>query len=413
MAKGLYVRHVEHNLTDALEYSPVVLIQGPRQCGKTTLARMVGTPRGYQYFSLDDNATYRAAADDPTGFVRALPDRAIIDEAQRVPDLFSAIKLSVDRDRIAGRFILTGSVSILHVRRITESLAGRMRIISLYPFSQCELGRTTPTFLDALFAGDFTIGQKTLSKAQLIDRIVKGGYPDALQLSSEPRRMAWYRDYIESLVRHDVPDVARIRSLETLSKLLALAAAQTAQLSNASNLANSFQVSRETIHDYLTLLETMFMIDKIPAWHINRSKRLIKTPKLHISDTGIACALMGLRGTALADDRKRFGSLLETFVLQELRRQASGHEWRHAFSHYRDKDGAEVDVVIERDAASLVGVEVKAAATIGKTDFSGLRRLKNAAGTRFKMGALIYTGETVLPFGDALYAVPVCMLWEQ
>ena len=412
MAKTLYPRLVESRLTTALEDSPVVLIQGPRQCGKTTLARMVGKPRGYAYVSFDDNATCQAAKDDPTGFVRDLPERIIIDEAQKVPDLFSSIKLSVDHNRIAGRFILTGSVSVLHVRRITDSLAGRMRMINLYPFSQCELEQTTPAFFDALFTGEFKISQKKTSKKQIIDRIVKGGYPDALALSSESKRMGWYQDSIEALIRHDVPDIAAIRSLATLSKLLSLAATQTAQLFNTSNLAKSFQLSRTTIHDYLTVLETTFMVNRIPAWHNNRAKRLIKTPKLHISDTGIACALTGLSSSVLADDRERFGPLLETFVLQELQRQANGHEWRHTFSHYRDKDGAEADLVIERDAASLVGVEVKASATIKKADFSGLRKLKNAAGQRFKGGALVYTGETILPFGDKLYAVPLHSLWE-
>ena len=412
MAKNLYSRHVEPVLVAALQDSPVVLIQGPRQCGKTTLTQVVGKARGYPYFSFDDNATYRAARDDPDGFVRDLPERAIIDEVQRVPHLLSAIKLAVDRNRIAGRFILTGSVSILHVRRITDSLAGRMRIISLHPFSQCELGKTAPVFLDTLFAGSFTIRQQAMSNSRMIERIVKGGYPDALALSSEPKRMAWYRDYIESLIRHDVPDISGIRSLETLSKLLSLAAEQTAQLANTNNLATSFALSRTTVQDYLTLLETTFMVSKIPAWHHNRAKRLVKTPKLHIGDTGIACALTGLNHAALTADRARLGHLLETFVFQELQRQASGYEGRHTFSHYRDKDGAEVDLVIERDAASLVGVEVKAAATIHHTDFTGLRRLKNTAGKRFKGGVLMYTGETILPFGDKLYAVPLWALWE-
>ena len=265
-----------------------------------------------------------------------------MDEVQRVPELFSAIKLSVDSNRIAGRFILTGSVSVLHVRRITDSLAGRMRIINLYPFSQCEIERTKPVFLDHLFAGNFKFRQRAVEKNGLIDRIVKGGYPDALRYSSESRRTAWYRDYIEALIRHDVPDIAGIRSLDTLSKLLSLAAAQTAQLFNTSNLSKSFQLSRLTIHDYLTILETTFMITRLAAWHGNRARRLVKTPKLHLTDTGVACSLTGMSKSALADDRDRLGHLLETFVVQELQRQASGHEWRHSFSHYRNKDGAEV-----------------------------------------------------------------------
>ena len=413
MAKFLYPRHVEPRLTEALEDSPVVLIQGPRQCGKTTLARMVGKPAGYDYISFDDQVVWQAAKHDPVGFVNDLPERVIVDEVQRVPELFSAIKLSVDSNRIAGRFILTGSVSVLHVRRITDSLAGRMRIINLYPFSQCEIERTKPVFLDHLFAGNFKFRQRAVEKNGLIDRIVKGGYPDALRYSSEPKRTAWYRDYIEALIRHDVPDIAGIRSLDTLSKLLSLAAAQTAQLFNTSNLSKSFQLSRLTIHDYLTILETTFMITRLAAWHGNRARRLVKTPKLHLTDTGVACSLTGMSKSTLADDRDRLGRLLETFVVQELQRQASGHEWRHSFSHYRNKDGAEVDLVIERDAATLAGVEVKSAATVKQTDFRGLRLLKNATGERFKSGVIVYTGDRILPFGDNLYAVPLEFLWMQ
>jgi len=412
MTPPLIKRHLEPRLRESLEDSPVVLIQGSRQCGKTTLAQMVGKSGGFEYLSLDEEAVYRAAEDDPSGFVRDLPERVIIDEVQKAPRLLSAIKLAVDRNRTAGRFILTGSVSILRLRRITDSLAGRMRIVNLHPFSQCELGRTAPAFLDALFAGDFTISRSATSGNGLVERIVRGGYPNAVGLPTEQRRMAWHRDYIESLVRRDVPDISGIRSLEALSRLLSLAAVQTAQLLNTNSLAKSFQLSRTTIHDYLALLEAMFLVNRLPAWYHNRARRLVKTPKLHLSDTGIACALTDFNASSLSEDRAALGHFLETFVFQELRRQASAHEWRHAFSYYRDKDGAEADLVIERDAASLAGVEVKASATVSRADFTGLRRLRKIAGKRFKCGVLIYTGETCLPFGDDLYAVPAQSLWE-
>ena len=413
MYEASYTRHVESRLREALEDSPVVLIQGPRQCGKTTLARMVGKTEGYHYISFDDEDTRAAAEADLMGFVKTLPERVILDEVQKVPEIFSSIKLAVDRDRTPGRFILTGSVSVLHVRGITDSLAGRMDIIRLHPFSQSELEGTTPGFPDALFSSEFNIWQDRSDSQEMVimDKVAAGGYPVALQRSGE-RRADWYRKYIEILVERDSRDIAAIRSPEILSRLLALAAAQTASLLSVNGLSSSFKLSRNTVHDYLFLLEKMFLLEKLPAWHRNHLKRLVKTPKLHIADTGIACALMRMNAAALSANRPFYGHLLETWVLQELRRQLSGHGQPHVFSHYREKDGAEVDIVIERGATALAGVEVKASATVRDSDFRGLRRLKAAAGDRFSCGVVLYNGERNLRFGEGLYAVPLQSLWK-
>ena len=413
MYEASYTRHVESRLREALEDSPVVLIQGPRQCGKTTLARMVGKTEGYHYISFDDEDTRAAAEADLMGFVKTLPERVILDEVQKVPEIFSSIKLAVDRNRTPGRFILTGSVSVLHVRGITDSLAGRMDIIRLHPFSQSELEGNTPGFPDALFSSEFNIWQDRSDSQEMVimDKVAAGGYPVALQRSGE-RRADWYRKYIEILVERDSRDIAAIRSPEILSRLLALAAAQTASLLSVNGLSSSFKLSRNTVHDYLFLLEKMFLLEKLPAWHPNHLKRLVKTPKLHIADTGIACALMRMNAAALSANRPFYGHLLETWVLQELRRQLSGHGQPHIFSHYREKDGAEVDIVIERGASALAGVEVKASATVRDSDFRGLRKLKAAAGDRFSCGVVLYNGERSLRFGEGLYAVPLQLLWE-
>lgn len=406
-----YARHIEPRLKEALEDSPAVLIQGARQCGKTTLARMVGEPAGYAYRSFDDEDTRSFAETDPIGFVQDLPERVILDEVQKVPRIFSTLKLAIDRNRTPGRFLLTGSVNVLQVRQITDSLAGRMEIIKLYPFSQSELERTAPGFLDALFSAKLKPRKRGFSRKNHTDRIVAGGYPDALRRSGR-RRLAWYRNYIKALVQHDVPGIANIRSPEILSRLLALAAAQTARLLNTNGLATSFQISRKTAQDYLFLLEKMFLLERLPAWHTNRRKRLVKAPKLHISDTGIACALMNLDGQALMAERSLFGHILETFVLQELKRQASGHEEQHSFFHYREKDGAEAGIVIQRGATALAGVEVKASATVNKSDFRGLRMLRDAAGKHFVCGVVLYNGGEGGRFGDGLYALPLQALWE-
>jgi len=392
--------------------SPVVLIHGPRQCGKTTLARLVGEQMAYTYVTFDDDVAREAAEADPVGFVSDLSDRVILDEVQRVPRLFTALKTAIDRKRDPGRFILTGSANVLLVPKLADSLAGRMQILRLHPLAQCELAERPPRFLDNLFGGGFRTHQVERLGRQLYERIVAGGYPAALARPKGRRRVAWYRDYLEALVQRDVRDLARISSLDRLPRLLALVAAQTARLLNVTDLASPLQLSRPTLRDYVTLLERVFVIETVPPWHSNRLSRLIKTPKIHVADTGLACAELGVDAEALARDRPLLGQLLKTFVFQELRRQGSWHDDQLTFSHYRDKDGAEVDVVIEKGARELSGVEVKASATVTAADFRGLRKLREAVGQRFVRGVVLYDGETSASFGDRLHAVPLRTLWE-
>ncbi|MEI6634759.1 MAG: ATP-binding protein [Chlamydiota bacterium] len=408
----LYPRHVAPRLAEALADSPVVLIHGPRQCGKTTLAHIEAGQKGYAYISFDDDVARAAAAADPAGFVADLPERVILDEVQRVPALFPALKIAVDRHRRAGRFLLTGSANVLLVPKLADSLAGRMEILRLFPLAQCELERRRSGFLEALFTCAFKTRRTERLGRQLPERIVAGGYPAALARRGGRRRSVWYENYLETLVQRDVRDLARIGGLDTLPRLLALAAGQTARLLNVSGLAAPFQLSRPTIRDYVTLLERVFVVELLPPWHSNRLSRLVKTPKLHLGDTGLACALLGMDAGALASDRTLLGQLLETFVFQELRRQASWQEEPMRFFHFRDKDVAEVDIVIERGARRIAGVEVKAAATVTATDFRGLRKLRDAAGRRFVGGIVLYDGETSASFGDGLHAVPVRALWE-
>lgn len=405
-------RFAEPRLIEALEDTPVVLIHGPRQCGKTTLAQVTGRKRGYVYFSFDDEVTLAAAASDPTGFVSELPGRVILDEVQRAPGIFRALKAVVDKQRMPGRFLLTGSANVLLLPTLADSLAGRIGILRLHPLAQCELAGRQPGFLGALFRGTFKTRKTERLGGALAERIVAGGYPAALARSTARRRATWYRDYLESLIQRDVRELARIASLDALPRLLTLAAGQTARLMNISDLASPFQLSRPTIRDYVTLLERVFLLDELPPWHSNRLSRLVKTPKLHVGDTGLACALLGFDAATLAEDRGALGQMLETFVFQELSRQASWEDSEIRFHHYRDKDGSEVDLVLERGADRLAGIEIKASATVTAGDFRGLRKLKNAAGKRFAAGVVLYDGETSVGFGDGLYAVPIRALWE-
>jgi hypothetical protein len=410
--QDLYPRYLQPRVIEALADTPVVLIHGPRQCGKTTLARQVGDMSGFTYLSFDDDVQRAAAQADPVGYVTDLPERVILDEVQRVPELFTSLKAAVDARRKPGRFILTGSANVLLVPKLADSLAGRMGILRLHPLSQVELSGGTPDFLSNLFGAAFkTDASGHRMGRMLAERVVAGGYPAALARATARRRTAWYRDYANTLIQRDVLDLARISALDALPRLLALAAGQTACLVNVSELAAPFQVSRQTIREYVTLLSRIFLLEELPPWHSNQMSRLIKTPKLHLGDTGLACTLLGLDAEMLWKDRAIFGRILETFVFQELRRQGSWHEETISFSHFRDKDKVEVDVIVE-SGGRLAGVEVKAAATVTGDDFKGLRKLQEAAQKSFAAGVVLYDGEAVVPFGNRLYAVPISRLWE-
>jgi len=413
VAERYYPRFAELRLKESLADTPVVLIHGPRQCGKTTLAQRLGAKAGYAYKSFDDAVTLAAARSDPIGFVADLPAKCILDEVQRAPGIFSSLKMAVDANRAPGRFLLTGSANVLLVPALSDSLAGRMGIQRLYPLAQSEMAGHPPHFLDTLFGGRFSARKRPRLGRELAGRIADGGYPAALGRGTARRRAAWYRDYVETMVQRDVRDLARIASLDTLPRLLKLAAGQTARLINISDLGAPLQLSRPTIRDYVTLLEGVFLLEEVPPWHSNRLSRLIKTPKLHVGDTGIASAVLNRDAAALWEDRALLGQMLETFVYQELRRQASWQEDEFRFHHFRDRNGFEVDLVLERPGGELAGVEVKAGATVTAADFRGLQKLKDGTGKHFRAGIVLYDGEVAASFGEGLYAVPLSELWTQ
>lgn len=408
----IYPRFIKDKISDALSDSPAVLLHGPRQSGKSTLAQAVGSPLDYVYLTFDDENLLSAAKTDPQGFVAELPEFTILDEVQRVPEIFRAIKSSIDRNRRPGRFLLTGSANVLLVPALSESLSGRMEIVRLHPLAQSEIEAKGSNFLDVLFGGRIGIKKTERLGKKLADRIAIGGYPPAVTRKTEGRRSAWYRDYVETQIQRDIRDLAKISSLDVMPRLLSYAVSQTAHLLNVSELAGPFQVSRPTIREYLTLLENIFLLDELQPWHSNRLSRLVKTPKLHINDTGVACALLGVTSEALYADRTIYGQMLETFVFQELRRESSWYEDEFKFFHYRTRDLGEVDIVIERGAKKLVGIEVKASSTVTSSDFYGLRKLREYAGDRFEKGAVLYDGETSVGFGDDLYAIPIRSIWE-
>lgn len=400
-------------MLNAITDTPVILIHGSRQCGKTTLATELGNELGYRYLSFDDDTQLEAALADPIGFIKNLPEFTILDEIQLAPKLFTAIKASVDSNRKPGRFILTGSANVLLLPKLADSLAGRMEIIRLRPLAQAEIAHRPPNFLNQLFDANFgspnNQGGFHHLGAKLAEIICAGGYPAAIARKSEKRRINWYRDYITTLVQRDVRDVSRIHNLDALPRLLTLAAGQTARLFNSADLAAPFSISRPTIRDYLTLLEQVFLIEQLQPWHSNRLSRLIKTPKLHLADTGLASALLGLTSESLWNDRALIGQLLETFVYQELRKYADWHDLPLSFYHFRNKDKVEVDIVIE-NGQQIAGIEVKAAATVTASDFKGLKKLKETCGKSFAAGVVFYDGESIVPFGDRLFSIPISLL---
>lgn len=403
----MFPRYASDNAKAILTDTPVLGIVGPRQAGKTTLAKTIGGKR--DYFNLDEPILLAAALNDPAGFLRDR-DSIIIDEIQRAPDLMLALKAAVDIDRRPGRFIVTGSANLLTLRTIQDSLAGRIELLPLMPLSQDEIAAKGPAhFLDRLFAGDNILDAAPDPK--LVTRVLTGGFPDAISRSSVRRRNDWFAAYAGAITERDIADIANIARPATLPRLLKLVAALNGQLINGNDLGSRLNIDRKTALRYLDLIEQTYVVRSLPAWSTNALKRLIKAPKLHFIDSGLAAHLAGITEEKLMRDKSALGMLLESFVLAEIEKQNRWSEGRYTFSHFRDKDGAEVDIVIENQAGRVAGIEIKAAATVGRKDFIGLSRLRNAAGDQFTGGVVLYDGEHSLPFGDGLRAVPISALW--
>lgn len=398
-------------IEQALADTPVILINGPRQCGKTTLARQFAKA-GRAWLSLDDETLLAAATTDPVGFIGG-HEHLIIDEVQRAPALLRAIKHSVDENRKPGRFLLTGSTDILPLPHISDSLAGRMEIAELLPFSQAELHGQPSGLLPRLFAGETPqAAQSAAHNAPTLEqRVLLGGYPEMLARPLPARRQAWARDYVRAIVQRDVRDIAQLDKLEQLPLLLRAIAQQSAQLTNFNQLAGQLGMDAKTARKYVGILEQVFLVKRLEPWSRNHLSRLIKTPKLHLLDTGLLATLRGLTPERLARDRNAWGTLLETFTYAELLKMLPLQDHACRLLHYRDKDQVEVDIVLETDSGQVAGFEVKAAASVNAADFAGLRKLAQAAGDDFIGGMVLYDGAHVASFGGNLHAVPFSALW--
>lgn len=407
-------RNITQHVLDALEDTPVLLLNGARQTGKSTLVKSIAEhSHPARYISLDEATVLAAVKHDPAGFLSGLNGPVVIDEVQKAPELFPAIKAEVDRNRAPGRFLLTGSANVFLLPRISESLAGRMEILSLWPFSQGELDGIRETFVDALFDTKFQADalQKE-SSASLQARIISGGYPEAVSRIKNDRRRAWYESYITTILQRDIRDLANIEGLTSLPRLLAIIASRTPALLNFSELSRTLAIPQSTLKRYMTLLEATFLIQHLPAWSGNLGKRLVKTPKLVMSDTGLMSHLLGADREQMAA-RGFIGPLLENFVIMELKKQITWSVLKPQLLHFRTQAGQEVDIVLENRSGKIVGIEIKASSSVTAHDFKGLRALAEATGKLFHRGIVLYTGSESVPFGSELFALPVNAMWHK
>jgi len=414
ISQPLVPRYLEPRIRDALADTPVVFLNGPRQAGKTTLAEQVaGAER--RFLTLDDAATLVSAREDPTGFVRDL-DVAVIDEVQRAPALLLALKHAVDLDRRPGRFLLTGSANVMMLPNVADALAGRMETLSLLPLAGCELRGSAGHWLDTVFAGDVPrVGQDTARAnvgQALVQRVLRGGYPEALTRATARRREAWSRQYVDALIARDVRDIASVEKLDHMPRLMRALAQMAGQLCNVAELAGQVGLDHKTAGKYLAVFELMFLVRRVAPWSANQLSRVVKSPKLYFLDSGLLCSLSGLNELVVERDRTRFGPALESYVYGELLKQSTWADDDYAVYGYRDKDKYEVDFAVENRAGRVVGVEVKAAASVQARDLAGLKKLAALAGPKFTAGILLYDGTETLPLGDRLWAVPLCTLWE-
>jgi len=366
----MYQRFARNRIQDALIDTRVVLIAGPRQAGKTTLARDIAA-KDMPHFSLDDASVLSAAVNDPVGFVRGL-ERVVIDEIQRAPKLLLAIKSEVDQNPQPGRFLLTGSANLMTIPTVADSLAGRMEVIKLLPLSRSEIAGVQSNFLDDAFAGKSPQAHTIVVGDDLIEAVLSGGYPEAISRLKWNRKQDWHHEYIDAIVQRDVREVAQIERFFIMPKLLNVLAQHSGQLVNYTSIGASLDLNHVTTAKYLNVLESLYLVQSVQPWFTNQLKRLTKSPKLHFLDAGLLSSL---------------------------------------FSHFRDHYKNEVDIVVENARGDVIGIEIKSSATVNEGDFTGLKKLQAACGDRFIHGYVLYDHAQSVPFAEKLSAAPLSCLW--
>lgn len=410
----MFPRHIHLLLDEALADTPVVLLNGARQTGKSTLAQTLARERGWRYLTLDDRVVLAAAKNDPTGFVAGLSGPVVMDEIQRAPELFLDIKAVVDRDRTPGRFLLTGSANVLLLPALADSLTGRMEILHLWPLSGGEI-TDDARFNRADWLFDGSLDERTLapcSRDALVERILPGGFPEAVARTAPKRRGAWFESYLRTVLERDVRELANLEQLAEVPHLLQLLATRSASLLNQAELSRASRLTQTTLKRYLTLLETLFLTLRIPAWARNPGKRLVKSPKVFLPDTGLLAWLLDYSAEKLTALPGLPGHLVETYVACELSKHLAFSEKNLTLWHYRTQTDIEVDFVLENRVGRLTGIEVKAGASVDGADFKGLRHLQETEPEAFGRGIVLYSGREIVPFSDRLFAVPLSVWWS-
>jgi predicted AAA+ superfamily ATPase len=404
-------RKIKPQLMAALSDSPVVLIHGARQTGKSTLVKSIAEDDyPAKYITFDDSSILSAALNNPYDFITGYQENLIIDEVQRSPEIFLAIKSSVDKNRKPGKFILTGSANVLLLPKISESLAGRMEILRLYPLAQNEISECKNNLVEEISKNNFNLNYRVTSD-NFINKVLSGGFPEMLTRQDRKRQKAWFSSYITTILQRDVRDVANIEKLNDLPKLLRLFASRAGTMLNYAEFSRSSAIPQTTLKRYVSLFEAIFMIHIVPAWSGNLSKRLIKTPKLYLNDTGLLSHLIGFEPERIISDALMWGRILENFVLMEMLKQSSWSDLVLSLYHYRTASGQEIDFIIERNDGKVIAVEVKATSKIDAKDFNHIKVFADETKDKFLRGILFYTGSEIIPFSKNLIALPINALW--
>lgn len=416
MSPALFARNLLPAVEAALADTRVVAIQGARQVGKSTLARVLAEDRSAsELVTLDDDATREAARADPRGFVSQRPGLLVIDEVQRVPELMLAIKAEVDRDARPGRFLLTGSSRLLATRGLADTLAGRIELLELGPLTQGEIEGDREHFVDALMSASIDVTfTSELCKEDYLHRALTGGFPEA-QRRDETRRAAWFDSYVTTVAERESAAVADLARPGDLARLLHLVAARHAGVLNVAALARDAGMPERSTARYLAVLEAVYLVRRISSWSTNLTSKVARAPKLLVADSGLAAHLRGADVGMLSRPELAHGAdgpLLEGFAILELVRQRAWSRARPAITHFRDRDGVEVDVVLETRDGRVAGVEVKATHTVREADFRGLRLLRDRLGDQFVAGVLLHPGQVCRSFGDRLTSMPLAALWQ-
>lgn len=388
----------------------ILLLNGPRQSGKTTLARELESDQ-VEYRTLDDDTLREAAQMDPQSFIKRRTTTMIIDEIQRVPSLLTAIKKTVDEDKNAGQYILTGSANIQSLPTVRESLAGRIAKIRLRVLAQGEIENTIPRFIEAAFNQSFSHGYNRFDRDALLEIAFRGGFPEPLALQDRSRKR-WHIDYINAILERDLIDIAKINRKKNMEELMHILAAWSGKFMDIAAISSGLSIMRQTTESYINALETLYIAERVLPWTKTDYGRVGKQSKLFLVDSGLMASLLRWQIDQVRLDSDRSGKLIETFAYNEIMAQVDAGDGIYNLFHYRDREKREIDFLIEREDSALLGIEIKAGSAINKNDFKHMIWFKNnLSKSSLFVGVILYTGDIPLSFGNDMWAIPFGLLW--